>query len=138
MLGILNMILPSEHVFNGYFSNPNFVRRPRTKLKMWNFGYLCCFLTDFTQINTESKQNFIQSINSNNCFRLKSWIFILALAPSFPLLNYPFNCSLSIEKQNLRSCFLTYFNTIHRLLLCYFADVLHITSHKIWIFIDFS
>ena len=90
MLGILNMILPSEHVFNGYFSNPNFVRRPRTKLKMWNFGYLCCFLTDFTQINTESKQNFIQSINSNNCFRLKSWIFILALAPSFPLLNYPF------------------------------------------------
>ena len=90
MLGILNMILPSEHVFNGYFSNPNFVRRPRTKLKMWNFGYLCCFLTDFTQINTESKQNFMQSINSNNCFRLKSWFFILALAPSFPLLNYPF------------------------------------------------
>ena len=91
MFCVLKRILPLEHVFNGYFWNLNFVRRPRTKFKALHFGYLCCFWINFPQINAESNQNSIQRSNSDSCFGLKSQSNFYSKAPSLPLLIIPFN-----------------------------------------------
>ena len=93
MFSVLERILPLEHVFNGYFWNLNFVRRPRTKFKALHFGYLCCFWINFPQINAESNQNSIQRSNSDSCFGLKSQSNFYSKAPSLPLLIIPFNGS---------------------------------------------
>ena len=106
MLGVLEMILLLEHLFNGYFFYYNFVRRRRTKFKASQFGYLFCFCINFYQINAESNQNSVQSSSSDSSFGLKSWIAFFSRAPSIPLLIIPFK-SLKMgvceEQKSLKS-----------------------------------
>ena len=95
MLGILEKIIPSELVSNGYISNHNKVRRPHPKFKVSFYLYFCCFWINVTQINFENIKRKIQRIISDSCFQLKSWFNFDARAPSIPLLNFPFNSSHS-------------------------------------------
>ena len=72
MLGILETIIPSELVSNGYISNHNKVQRPRPKFKVSFYLYFCCFWINITQINFENtkrkyKESFLIVVSSWNC-----------------------------------------------------------------------
>ena len=89
---------PSELVSNGYISNHNKMRRPRPKFKVSFYLYFCCFWINVTQINFENIKRKIQRIIFGSCFQLKLWFNVDARVPSIPLLNFPFNSQILLNR----------------------------------------